>query len=165
MEGGAGDRMKRYDRDYGACEEALSAAALKGQPTEAKMAAVVDALWASLKDCGVAWLGFYAIAGDRETMILRSCTPKPACSPIGLNGVCGRGWLERRTQIVPDVHALGEAHIVCDPLNLSEIVVPLINEDGSCDAVLDVDSRELDAFGEADDEGLARVLRAAHLTI
>jgi putative methionine-R-sulfoxide reductase with GAF domain len=156
--------MTKHTRDYDACVKEISGLSLENKSREARMRAVVGVLWGHLAEAAVAWLGFYVIAEHRDGMILARCKPRPACSPIGLHGVCGRGWSERRTQIVPDVHALGDAHVVCDPSNLSEIVVPLMNGDGTCDAVLDLDSRELDAFAEADAEGLTRVLRAAHLT-
>lgn len=157
--------MGKHKRDYEACVKELSSLPLEGKSREARMRTVVDVLWGHLADAAVAWLGFYIIAGGRDEMLLGRCKPKPACSPIGLHGVCGRAWTEKRTQIVPDVHALGDAHVVCDPSNLSEIVVPLLSGDGTCEAVLDLDSRELDAFSENDAAGLTRVLRAAHLTV
>jgi L-methionine (R)-S-oxide reductase len=157
--------MGHCRRNYESCVQEVSNAALGEMPREARMSIVVDVLWNHLKEAGVAWLGFYTVSHARDEMMLVVCKPVPACSPIGLHGVCGRSWKEKRVQIVPDVHALGEAHIVCDPSNLSEIVVPLLESDGTCDAVLDLDSRELDAFSEADAQGLTRVLRAACLSV
>jgi len=157
--------MDRTRRDYRACVHELKSAGLERLSRDARMALVLDVLWKHTKDADVAWLGLYTLAEGGDEMVLAVCRPAPACSPIGLHGVCGRAWRERRVQIVPDVHALGEAHIVCDPSNLSEIVVPVLNEDGTCDAVLDLDSKELDAFGESDAEGLKAVLSAAGLTV
>ena len=156
--------MERTRRNYKACIKELKSAGLERLSRDARMALVLDVVWKHTKDAGVAWLGFYTLAEEGSEMVLAACRPVPACSPIGLHGVCGRAWRERRVQIVPDVNALGEAHIVCDPSNLSEIVVPVLNGDGTCDAVLDLDSKELDAFGDPDAEGLTLVLRAAHLT-
>jgi putative methionine-R-sulfoxide reductase with GAF domain len=65
--------------------------------------------------------------------------------------------------VVPDVHALGENHIVCDPRNLSEVVVPWLDGGGRCFAVLDLDSRALAAFTDEDARGLEAVLKAASL--
>jgi putative methionine-R-sulfoxide reductase with GAF domain len=129
-----------------------------------RMRVATDLLWEALRDCGVHWLGFYRLTESSDSMVLVACRPKPACSPIGLHGVCGRGCLERRFQVVEDCHALGDAHIVCDPANRSEVVVPLLGKNGSCRAVLDLDSRDLASFDERDAEGLATVLRAARLT-
>ena len=63
----------------------------------------------------------------------------PACVRIPLSrGVCGAAARERRTQVVPDVHAF-PGHIACDAASRSEIVVPLLDGDRLL-GVLDVDS-------------------------
>ncbi len=129
------------------------------------MKALTGLLWERLSPQGVAWLGFYLLGPKGDSMVLEVCRPKPACSPIGLHGVCGRALKEGRPQIVADVHALGDRHIVCDPENRSEVVVPCFGAGGRCWGVLDLDSRELDSFGDGDAEGLARVLAAAGLTV
>jgi len=45
-------------------------------------------------------------------------------------------------------------HIACDPDSRSEIVLPVILEDGSLFGVFDVDSAELGRFGSEEKEGL-----------
>lgn len=150
-------------RDYEALAQAMIPVARIADP-DGKMRAATDLLWEGLRDHGVHWLGFYKLTEAADEMVLVACRPKPACSPIGLHGVCGRGALEGRPQVVEDCHAMGDAHIVCDPANRSEVVVPLLGKDGPCRAVLDLDSRDLASFGERDAEGLAAVLRAAGLT-
>jgi GAF domain-containing protein len=65
--------------------------------------------------------------------------------------------------VVHDVWELGESYVTCDPRDRSEVVVPLIDKDGSCWAVLDLDSHEVGAFTEADAQGLTSALRAAGL--
>jgi putative methionine-R-sulfoxide reductase with GAF domain len=127
-----------------------------------RMQSVVDALWNGLRDHGVSWVGFYVHEGGEELV----CGPrrdKPACSPIGLHGACGRSFTTRAPFIVPDVAMLGANYIACDPRDRSEVVVPLLEADGRCWAVLDVDSHELAAFDAEDAAGLVRVLRAAGL--
>ena len=156
--------MARIQRDY---EELLGRLpdAVKGALTpEDKMRRVTDELWRVLEGQHVAWLGFYFINGAGDAMTLVCCRPRPACSPIGLHGVCGRAWREKRAQVVEDVHALGENHIVCDPLNLSEVVVPCLAPDGTCWGVLDLDSQEKGSFSSGDAAGLERVLRTVGLT-
>jgi putative methionine-R-sulfoxide reductase with GAF domain len=64
---------------------------------------------------------------------------------------------------VRDVGTLGASYIACDPRDRSEIVVPLVEQDGTCGAVLDLDSHEVGAFDERDDLGLRVVLVAAAL--
>ena len=130
------------------------------------MRQVVDALWASLHRSGVSWLGFYIDHPDQpddRRMMLGPCRDKPACSPIGLHGVCGQALLSKQTRIVRDVAELGANYVACDPRDRSEIVVPLIDEHEQCWAVLDLDSHEIGAFDESDDRGLREVLRAAGL--
>lgn len=125
--------------------------------------ALTDLLWEGLGQAGVDWLGFYVPDERGTSLLLAACRPVPACSPIGLHGVCGKAFREKRPQVVPDVRALGENHIVCDPRNLSEVVVPWLDGEGHCFAVLDLDSRSLSAFREEDVRGLEAVLKAAGL--
>jgi L-methionine (R)-S-oxide reductase len=129
----------------------------------AAMHAVCDLLWDALHPTGVSWVGFYLHAGGDE-MVLGPRRDKPACSPIGLHGACGQALRARQPLVVPDVKDLGESYIACDPRDRSEVVVPLIDADGACRAVLDLDSHELAAFNDADAAGLQMILRAAGLT-
>lgn len=109
------------------------------------------------------WTGFYrVVAAD----LLRI---GPYQGPVGCleipfaRGVCGAAARERRSQLVPDVHAF-PGHIACDSSARSEVVVPVIAPDGELVAVLDLDSHQPDAFSEEDVAGLeavaARVGRA-----
>lgn len=151
----------KHDRDYRQMAE--TAAAKSAGSAEQKMEVVTNILWQEMKDQGLAWVGFYKITDDRKEMLLVCRQPKPACSPIGLHGVCGKAWREKKAQVVADVHALGGDHIVCDPNNLSEVVVPVLEKNGDCLYVLDLDSGELDSFGQEDVEGLELVLKSAGL--
>jgi len=128
-----------------------------------RMRTVVDTLWHALKDMGVSWVGFYLHEGSDE-LVLGPRRDKPACSPIGLHGACGRAFRERRPLVVRDVAALGENYIACDPRDRAELVIPLFEADGRCWGVLDVDSFEAGAFGTDDVEGLLEVLQVAGLT-
>lgn len=144
-------------RDYAAIAARLRPAATR----EAAMQAVVDALWNGLHDADVSWVGFYLPAGH-DQLVLGPRRDKPACSPIGLHGVCGKCFLTREPQIVQDVTGLGPDYIACDPRDRSEVVVPLV-EAGVCWSVLDLDSHSVGAFGARDVAGLQQVLRAAGL--
>ncbi len=127
-----------------------------------RMSATIGALWAVCGELGYSWVGFYLPQGD--ALVLGARQPKPACSPIGLNGMCGRAFTETRTCIVRDVRALpGDGYIACDPRDLSEIVVPMLDDTGRCVGVLDADSFDVGAFTEADAVGLVGVLRRAGL--
>ncbi len=129
----------------------------------ARMRIVVDSIWESLHALGVSWVGFYIDRPDHrddQRLVLGPCRDKPACSPIGLHGVCGKALTSRRPQIVEDVRELGSNYIACDPRDRSELVIPLIDAADCCWGVLDVDSWEPQAFDEHDALGMERVLRA-----
>jgi putative methionine-R-sulfoxide reductase with GAF domain len=130
------------------------------------MRLAVDLMWDHLQRAGVSWIGFYVDQPqepDDRRMVLGPCRDKPACSPIGLHGVCGQALRSKQTRIVRDVRDLGDKYIACDPRDRSEIVIPLSDGSGACWAVLDVDSHEVNSFDESDDAGLRRVLAAAGL--
>jgi len=131
---------------------------------EDRMRAFVDALWDLMHPTGVSWAGFYlnqpGEPADRR-MVLGPCRDKPACSPIGLHGVCGQALTFGTTRIVQDVKALGANYVACDPRDASEIVIPLQDDSGAVWGVLDLDSHEVNNFSKSDDTGLRRALLAA----
>lgn len=124
----------------------------------------IDLLWRTFACQGLSWIGFYEKSAHADEMTLTCREPKPACSPIGLHGMCGRGWREKRPIIIPDVATLGPNYIACDPLDRSELVVPCIDEEGSCWGVLDADSYDHGAFDEHDAQGMTKLLVALGLT-
>ncbi len=94
------------------------------------------------------WAGFYFTRG--EELVLGPFQGKPACMRIARGaGVCGAAWEQRRTIVVPDVHAF-PGHIACDSASNAEIVVPLVAPDGAVLGVLDLDSPVHDRFNDAD---------------
>lgn len=107
------------------------------------------------------WAGFYFF--DGAELVVGPFQGKPACVRIAMGkGVCGTAATTRQSQLVPDVHAFA-GHIACDSASNSEIVVPLIQNDGLI-GVWDVDSPTLNRF-DAEDlhgmEALAKVFIAA----
>ena len=106
------------------------------------------------------WVGFY-IVKDSNSMYLGPFQGPAACSAISYGkGVCGTAWKERHTLVVPDVHKF-PGHIACSSQSLSEIVVPLLSENGNVIGVLDIDSRELNTFDSTDSaylEELAKLI-------
>ncbi|WVF68791.1 hypothetical protein IAT40_003563 [Kwoniella sp. CBS 6097] len=85
---------------------------------------------------------------------------RPAClsiNPIKGKGVCADAFLQQQTLIVDDVEAY-PGHIACDGETKSEIVVPLIDNEGRFIGVLDLDSTVLGTFGEDDKVGLERIV-------
>jgi GAF domain-containing protein len=115
------------------------------------------------------WAGFYLLRpapqggtdGGAQELVLGPFQGKPACVRIALGrGVCGTAAAERRTQLVPDVHAF-PGHIACDAASNSEIVVPLIRaagpRAGELIGVLDLDSPVLGRFDAVDQAGLEKI--------
>ncbi|MCX8996056.1 GAF domain-containing protein [Rhizobiaceae bacterium BDR2-2] len=108
------------------------------------------------------WAGFYFLRQENE-LVLGPFQGKVACVriPVG-KGVCGSAAAERKTQLVPDVHAF-PGHIACDAASRSELVMPLV-KDGKVLGVLDLDSPlpgRFDAEDQAGFEALAALYVAA----
>jgi L-methionine (R)-S-oxide reductase len=101
------------------------------------------------------WAGFY-FAEEKE-MIAGPYQGSVACPNIAYTGVCGTAAKSKETLIVPDVHEF-PGHIVCDERSNSEIVVPLLDDQGRLIAVFDVDSDSLEAFNEVDKKFLEELL-------
>jgi L-methionine (R)-S-oxide reductase len=101
------------------------------------------------------WTGFYRRCGDR--LVVGPYAGTVGCLQIAIGrGVCGTAAARGQTIIVPDVNAF-PGHIACDPRSRSEIVVPIRGLQKELIGVLDVDSDSLDAFDEADRQGLERL--------
>jgi len=138
------------NRDYAQIRQTLDRAISNDMARDQRMAACVDALWPVLSPTGVSWLGFYSREPGADEMILQARRDKPACSPIGMHGACGQSCTTKTTLIITDVANLGEGYVACDPRDLSELVIPLIDADGECWGVYDADSFDRDAFDEND---------------
>ena len=133
----------------------------------ARMTALVDLLWQELSPNGLSWIGFYLDQPDQaeETrLILGPRRDKPACSPIGLHGACGKALLTRTPLIVADVRELGAGYIACDPLDQSELVLPCTDSDGSVWGVLDADSYQIGHFDLDYQRNLANALQVSGLS-
>jgi putative methionine-R-sulfoxide reductase with GAF domain len=151
---------ERAFRDYAGMVSRLK----PGPDREATMRLAVDAMWDTLGARGVSWIGFYLKVSGKDEMILGPRRDKPACSPIGLHGMCGRCWQEKKPIIVRNVATLGDNYIACDPKDKSELVIPLFEPDGSCWGVLDADSYDVDSFQEFDVGGLIRAVERLGLS-
>ncbi len=102
------------------------------------------------------WTGFYFLL-DGELTVGPYQGPL-ACQVLEKHrGVCWAAVRGGRTLIVPDVHAF-PGHIACDGRSNSEIAVPLLGPRGKVWAVLDVDSRQKNAFTPTDAEWLERIV-------
>lgn len=98
---------------------------------------------------------------EKGELILGPFQGMPACVHIQLGkGVCGKAALERKTQIVANVHEF-PGHIACDSASNSEIVVPVFNRDGSLWGVYDFDSTNLNNFDDLDQKYLEQIAAVA----
>lgn len=103
------------------------------------------------------WTGFYLVK-DGELQLGPFQGPI-ACYRIKRGrGVCGTAWDEDRTLVVPDVEQF-PGHIACSSESRSEIVVPLHDSEGNVTGVLDIDSKELATFDDADARWLEEIAR------
>lgn len=154
---------------------------------EERMGLLVDQLWRvfgnpkttasglsadeASKLAGYSWVGFYFGPGNpfvsafgqhltpsAHEMLLDRRQPKPACSPIGLGGMCGRSFREAVPIVVRDVATLEDGYIACDPRDRSEVVVPCFDENGEVYAVLDVDGYAPNDFSGDDTDALHDLL-------
>lgn len=133
------------------------------------MKSVVDALWGAFNHATtpgrISWIGFYLPDhADPGVLVLGPRRDKPACSPIGLHGACGRCYTSGLPLVVTDVANLGAGYIACDASDRSEVVVPLLDAQGRCTGVLDADSYDTGAFAEHDAWQLHELLCRAGLS-
>lgn len=125
-------------------------------PPMSALANAAALLWEALTD--INWSGFYLLKED--VLWLGPFQGKPACTMIPLGrGVCGTAASTRQLQLVPDVE-LFPGHIACDSASRSEIVVPLILEDGKLLGVLDIDAPIVARFTQEDADGLQKAAAA-----
>lgn len=109
------------------------------------------------------WCGFYLY--DGEKLVLGPFQGKPACIYIPLNkGVCGKAATDKATVLVEDVEKFA-GHIACDGDTRSELVVPIVKNDGSLLGVLDLDSPKLNRFSVSDQVGIEKVVAVLTLNL
>jgi GAF domain-containing protein len=137
------------------------ASVLEGEPNRTARMATVASMLADAFD-SYFWAGFYVVDPDKAgELVVGPYQGTLGCLRIPFGrGVCGAAAAERRTVIVPDVHAF-PGHIACDSRSNSEIVVPVFDGAGELIAVFDVDSTEFSAFDEIDAAWLEQILRQA----
>lgn len=131
-------------------------AVTSGEPDGiANMANVAALLWQALPD--INWAGFYRMVGAEGyggELVLGPFQGKAACIRIPLGkGVCGAAAATHETQLVEDVHAF-PGHIACDAASRSELVVPVVGQNGALKAVIDLDSPSPARFTQDDADGI-----------
>lgn len=134
------------------------AAVVEGEPNRIARYATAASLLAQAFPERFFWCGFYLVDPDKpRELVVGPYQGTLGCLRIPLGkGVCGAAAAERRTIIVPDVHAF-PGHIACDSRSNSEIVVPVLDAADALAGVLDVDSTQFDAFDAIDQSGLEAI--------
>lgn len=143
---------------YAACAVELDALLAGEDDPIARMATTAALLFQRVPR--VSFVGFYRVVSP-ELLVVGPYQGPPACLRIPFaRGVCGAAARERRSQLVPDVHAF-PGHIACDAASRSELVVPVFAPDGALLAVLDLDSHAPSAFDQLDQEQIERLMGEA----
>jgi L-methionine (R)-S-oxide reductase len=145
----SGKKRELYEKAIGEIKERVSGV----ESVVPRMATVA----AVLKDIMpyYFWCGFYF--SEEKEMIVGPYQGSTACPNIAYSGVCGASVKNKETVLVPNVHNF-PGHIACDERSNSEIVVPLLDDQGRVIAVFDVDSSQLGAFDEIDKEFLEKLM-------
>lgn len=105
------------------------------------------------------WSGIYRLEG-KELLLdaFVGAETDHVRIPVGV-GVCGTAVAEKANQVIDDVRELAN-YLACSVSTRSEIVV-LIHRDGEILGQIDIDSHQVGAFDETDEElleGLATIL-------
>ena len=102
------------------------------------------------------WAGFYRVIAP-GLLKVGPYQGSHGCLSIPFDrGVCGRAARERRTQRVDDVREVAD-HIACSSTTLSELVVPILDGDGSVHGVLDLDAETIAYFSEEDSQAMEQL--------
>jgi L-methionine (R)-S-oxide reductase len=104
------------------------------------------------------WTGFYRVIRPGLLAVGPYQGPHGCLRIPFARGICGAAARTGRTQRVDDVSRVAD-HIACSTRTRSEIVVPLLRENGDVIAVLDVDCAAVAGFTAIDQielEGICR---------
>jgi len=109
---------------------------------------------------GFFWTGFYLLSNDK--LLVGPYQGTLACLSLKTNvGVCWAGINGRKSVIVGNVEEF-DGHVACSSLTVSEIVVPLFDNNGLIVGVLDVDSKEESNFDETDRKYLEEIVNMVY---
>ena len=103
------------------------------------------------------WVGFYLVDAERDELVLGPFQGPLACTRLFHGkGVCAAAWDTKLTQVVGDVEAF-PGHVVCSSMTKSELVPPILVNDGVV-AVLDIDADRPNDFTELDAASLGPLI-------
>src|SRR5665213_2847578 len=94
------------------------------------------------------WIGIYLV--KKNQLVLGPFQGPIACTRIDFGkGVCGTSWEKKQIMLIPDVEKF-PGHISCNSDSKSEIVIPVMNENGEVILIIDVDSNKRNDFDATD---------------
>lgn len=103
------------------------------------------------------WTGFYRVVAP-ELLKIGPYQGGHGCLVIPFSrGVCGAAARTLEPQIVADVNAFA-GHIACSSSTRSELVLPVLNAEGTLLGVFDIDSDWPDAFSQHDANEMSAIL-------
>ena len=112
------------------------------------------------KMSGFFWTGFYLLSNGE--LLVGPYQGTLACLSLKKNtGVCWAGIDNKKSVVVGNVEEF-EGHIACSSLTVSEIVIPLYNDKGVIEGVLDVDSKDENRFDEIDRKYLEEIVHMVY---
>ena len=107
------------------------------------------------------WTGFYLLQDGK--LQVGPYQGSLACINLVKNtGVCWSVVNEKKTIVVTDVKEF-PGHIACDSRSLSEIVIPVRNQNNEIVGVMDVDSSSVNSFDEVDALWLEKITELVYL--
>jgi len=106
------------------------------------------------------WTGFYLY--KKGKLVVGPYQGPVACQELENDkGVCWAAYHGAAPVVVPDVHAF-PGHIACDSRSLSEITLPVFDQDGKIVAIFDVDSDRKESFNKVDEQALVSIAGLIH---
>lgn len=101
------------------------------------------------------WTGYYLMQDGK--LQVGPYQGSLACINLAKDtGVCWSAINKKQTVIINDVMEF-PGHIACDSRSLSEIVIPLYNQENEIVGVMDVDSSSLNSFDDVDAHWLEKI--------
>lgn len=101
------------------------------------------------------WTGYYLMQDGK--LQVGPYQGSLACINLAKDtGVCWSAINKKQTVIINDVMDF-PGHIACDSRSLSEIVIPLYNQENEIVGVMDVDSSSLNSFDDVDAHWLEKI--------
>ncbi len=143
-------KQKRYQRLYSQISELIEKSSNNPISNMSTIAAILHH-----KIEYFFWTGFYLLRDGK----LQVGPYQGSLACINLkkdSGVCWAAINQQKTIVVPNVHEFPN-HIACDSRSLSEIVVPIRNDNNEIIGVMDVDSSSINSFDEVDAQWLEKI--------